>query len=85
MVLVPKFNPNFLCVNFTFYFSFFHIFCTNCYTMMLYPSLSLVSLVMQFPSESRLKETQDRVAEQRAAHLILDRLLLSSGMQFDLY
>ena len=53
---------------------------------MLYPLLSLVSLVRQFPSESKLNETQERVAEQRAAHVILDRLkLLSSGTQFDLH
>ena len=38
---------------------------------MLYPSSSLVSLVTQFPLESRLNETQDRVAEHVATHLNL--------------
>ena len=47
---------------------------------MLYPSSSLVSLVMQFPSESKLNETQDRVAEQMAAHLIRKDVMLSSRM-----
>ena len=47
---------------------------------MLYPSSSSVSLVIQFPSESRLKETQDWVKEQRAAHLIRKDVLLSFSM-----
>ena len=45
---------------------------------MLYASSSLVSLVMQFPSESIMNETQNREAEQMAVHLILWVMLPSS-------
>ena len=65
-----------VCKNIRFYFSSWSV---NIHTM-LYPSSPLVSLVTQFPSESRLKETHDREAEQMAAHFNIWVVLPSSIM-----